>query len=221
MAKLLIDLWQRVIKEAKVTLSGTREAILAISERVNRKTQTLRLHWQAATLTHQMEDISRTVGHALCDLAVPSSGHDTSMDRVYLAARTHLLEGATAVRALKQELTHVEGAIRDLELEALHEGLVQIQRDLTSRSASLSRFVVRPDSAAVGLSLFQLDLSTMTQVAALFRGPTLLSPSSAEVFLRAGDIVILLGPQAELQRVALHFVGQSRGESRKSKGKIE
>jgi len=218
MAKLLIDLWQRLIKEAKVTLSGTREAILAISERVNRKTQTLRLHWQAATLTHQMEDISRTVGHALCDLAVPS-GHDTSVDRVYLAARTHLLEGATAVRALKQELTHVEGAIRDLELEALHEGLVQIQRDLTSRSAGLSRFVVRPDSAAVGLSLFQLDLSTMTQVAALFRGPTLLSPSSAEVFLRAGDIVILLGPQAELQRVALHFVGQSRGESRKVKAK--
>jgi len=216
-AKLLIDLWQRVIKEAKVTLSGTREAILAISERVNRKTQTLRLHWQAATLTHQMEDISRTVGHALCDLAIPS-GHDTSVDRVYLAARTHLLEGATAVRALKQELTHVEGAIRDLELEALHEGLVQIQRDLTSRSAGLSRFVVRPDSAAVGLSLFQLDLPTMTQVAALFRGPTLLSPS-AEVFLRAGDIVILLGPQAELQRVALHFVGQSRGESRKVKAK--
>jgi hypothetical protein len=217
MAQLLIELWQRLVKEAKVTLSGTREAILAISERVNRKTQTLRLHWQAATLTHQMEDISRTVGHALCDLAVPS-GHDTSVDRVYLAARTHLLEGATAVRALKQELTHVEGAIRDLELEALHEGLVQIQRDLTSRSASLSRFVVTPDSAAVGLSLLQLDLPTMTQVAALLRGPTLLSPS-AEVFLRAGDIVILLGPQAELQRVASHFVGQSRGESRKVKVK--
>jgi hypothetical protein len=217
MAQLLIDLWQRLVKEAKVTLSGTREAILAISERVNRKTQTLRLHWQAATLTHQMEDISRTVGHALCDLAVPS-GHDTDVVRVQLAARTHILEGATAVRVLKQELTHIEGAIRDLELEALHEGLVQIQRDLTSRSASLSRFVVTPDSAAVGLSLLQLDLPTMTQVAALLRGPTLLSPS-AEVFLRAGDIVILLGPQAELQRVASHFVGQSRGESRKVKVK--
>jgi hypothetical protein len=217
MAQLLIELWQRLVKEAKVTLSGTREAILAISERVNRKTQTLRLHWQAATLTHQMEDISRTVGHALCDLAVPS-GHDTDVVRVQLAARTHLLEGATAVRVLKQELTHIEGAIRDLELEALHEGLVQIQRDLTNRSASLSRFVVTPDSAAVGLSLLQLDLPTMTQVAALLRGPTLLSPS-AEVFLRAGDIVILLGPQAELQRVASHFVGQSRGESRKVKVK--
>jgi K+/H+ antiporter YhaU regulatory subunit KhtT len=217
MAQLLIELWQRLVKEAKITLSGTREAILAISERVNRKTQTLRLHWQAATLTHQMEDISRTVGHALCDLAVPS-GHDTDVVRVQLAARTHLLEGATAVRVLKQELTHVEGAIRDLELEALHEGLVQIQRDLTNRSASLSRFVVTPDSAAVGLSLLQLDLPTMTQVAALLRGPTLLSPS-AEVFLRAGDIVILLGPQAELQRVASHFVGQSRGESRKVKVK--
>jgi K+/H+ antiporter YhaU regulatory subunit KhtT len=217
MAQLLIELWQRLVKEAKITLSGTREAILAISERVNRKTQTLRLHWQAATLTHQMEDISRTVGHALCDLAVPP-GHDTDVVRVQLAARTHLLEGATAVRVLKQELTHVEGAIRDLELEALHEGLVQIQRDLTNRSASLSRFVVTPDSAAVGLSLLQLDLPTMTQVAALLRGPTLLSPS-AEVFLRAGDIVILLGPQAELQRVASHFVGQSRGESRKVKVK--
>ncbi|MDQ6735082.1 MAG: TrkA C-terminal domain-containing protein [Nitrospirota bacterium] len=217
MTHILVDLWQRLIKEAKVTLAGTREAILAISERVNRKTQTLRLHWQAATLTHQMEDISRAVGHALCDLAVPS-GHDTGVARVHLAARTHLLEGATAVRVLKQELTHVEGAIRELELEALHEDLVQIQRDLTSRSAGLSRFVAAPDSAAVGLSLVQLNLPTMTHVAALLRGPTLLSPS-AEVFLRAGDIVIFLGPQAELQRVASHFVGQSRGESRKAKAK--
>jgi hypothetical protein len=217
MIHLLIDLWQRLIKEAQVTLLGTREGVLAISERVNRKTQTLRLHWQAATLTHQMEDISRTVGHALCDLAVPS-GHDTDVVRVHLAARTHLLEGATAVRILKQELTHVEGAIRELELEALHEDLVQIQRDLTSRSAGLSRFVVTPDSAAVGLSLLQLDLPTMTQVAALLRGQTLLSPS-AEVFLRAGDIVILLGPQSELQRIASHFVGQNRGEPRKVKAK--
>ena len=211
---MLADLWQRLIKEVQVTLAGTGEAVLSVSERVNRKTQMLRLHWQAATLAHQMEKVSRTVGHALCDLVISPSDPDTSLTRTHADASMRLLESATAVRLLKQELALVESSIRELESEVLLEDLVRIQRDLTNRSAGLSRLIVASDSPAIGLSLAQLNLPVMTHAAALLRGPALLSPP-AEVPIRAGDIVILLGPQAELQRAALLFIHQSRGDSRR------
>jgi K+/H+ antiporter YhaU regulatory subunit KhtT len=217
MNQMLADLWQRLTKEANITLVGTREAVLCLSERVNRKTQLLRLHWQAAALTREMEKVSRNVGHALCDLT-PFSSHDTGIGTANMVASTHLFQGAASVRSLKQELTAVEKSIRELEVEVLHEDLVKIQRDLMSRSAGLSRLVVAPGSPAVGLPLIQLTVPEMTRAVALFRGPTLLSPT-AEVPIRAGDIVVFLGPQAELQQVASHFVVHSHAEARNAKAK--
>jgi len=213
MNHIFADIWQRLIKEIQLTIAGTGEAVLSVSERVNRKTQTLRFHWQAATLAHQMEKVSRTVGRTLCDLAISPRGPD-SLTKTHEAASICLLEGATAARLLKQELTRVEGSIRELESEVLLEDLIKIQRDLTNRSARLSRLIVTPDSPAIGLPLAQLNLPVTTHAAALLRGPALLSPA-AEVPVRAGDIVILLGPQTELQRAALHFTHQGPGGSRR------
>jgi hypothetical protein len=206
MNPILADLWQRLTKEASITLAGAREAVLCLSERVNRKTQLLRLHWQAAMLTHEMEKISRNVGHALCNLAplLNHANHDTGMTSANMTASTHLFEGAAAMRGLKQELTNVERSIRELDVEVLHEDLVKIQRDLMSRSAGLSRLVVAPGSSAIGLFPVQLNVPEMTHVVALLRGPSLLS-STAEVPIRAGDIVVLLGPQAQLQQAASYF----------------
>lgn len=213
MNHIFADLLQRLTKEVKVTAAGMRESVLAISERVNRKTQTLRLHWQAATLAHQMEHVFRTVGQTLCDLAAPSNSFTGTMPTTtHMAANTRLLEGATAARALKQELMQVEELIRELEVEALHEDFIKIQRDLINRSAGLARLVITSDSSAVGLSLTQLNLPETTRAAALLRGPTLLSPT-AEVLIRAGDIIILIGPQVKLQEVAARFVGRRHSES--------
>ena len=216
MNAILADLLQRLTKEAKVTVAGIRESVLAIAERVNRKTQTLRLHWQASTLIRQMDNVSRSVGQTLCDLVAPSHTTGTIMSITHTTANTRLLEAATTARFLKQELMHVEESIRELEVEVLHEDLIKIQRDFLSRSAGLSRLVVAPDSSAVGLSLAQLNLSETTRVVALLRGPTLLS-CAAEIPIRAGDIVILVGSQAELPGIGARFI--SRGESESNKAR--
>lgn len=218
MNAILTDLVQRLTKEAKVTVMGTRESVLAIAERVNRKTQTLRLHWQASTLTHQMEHVSRGVGQNLCDLA--SESHSTGMmaSITQMTAYARLLEAATTARSLKQELMRVEESIRELEVDALHEVLINIQRDLMSRSAGLSRLVIAPDSSVIGLSLAQLKLPESTRAAALLRGPALLSHAT-ENPLRAGDIVILIGPQAELSGIRTRFVSRRESESNKTSGK--
>jgi|SRR5688500_2713915 K+/H+ antiporter YhaU regulatory subunit KhtT len=218
MNAILADLLQRLTKEAKVTVMGTREAVLAIAERVNRKTQTLRLHWHASTLMHQMEHVSRGVGQTLCDLV--SESHSTGMMApiTEMTAHTRLIEAATAARSLKQELMRVEESIRELEVEALHEALINIQRDLMSRSAGLSRLVIAPDSSVIGLSLAQLKLPESTHAAALLRGSAVLSHAT-EHALRAGDIVILIGPQAELSGIRARFMSRRESESNKGRGK--
>src|SRR5688500_1939508 len=141
MNAILADLLHRLTKEAKVTVMGTREAVLAIAERVNRKTQTLRLHWHASTLMHQMEHVSRGVGQSLCDLRSASPSTDLMAPITGMSSRTWLIEAATAALSHKQELTRVEESIRELEVEALHEALINIKLDLMSRSAGLSRLV--------------------------------------------------------------------------------
>jgi K+/H+ antiporter YhaU regulatory subunit KhtT len=218
MNAILADLLHRLTKEAKVTVMGTREAVLAIAERVNRKTQTLRLHWHASTLMHQMEHVSRGVGQTLSDLV--SESHSTGMMApiTEMTAHTRLIEAATAARSLKQELMRVEESIRELEVEALHEALINIQRDLMSRSAGLSRLVIAPDSSVVGLSLAQLKLPESTHAAALLRGSAVLSHAT-EHALRAGDIVILIGPQAELSGIRARFMSRRESESNKGRGK--
>lgn len=216
MNAILADLLQRLTKEAKVTVAGTRESVLAIAERVNRKTQTLRLHWQASTLMRQMENVSRNVGQILCDLVAPSHSTGMMTSISHMTANTRLLEAAATARSLKQELMHVEESIRELEVEALHEDFIKIQRDLISRSAGLSRLVVAPDSSAVGLSLAQLNLPETTCAVALIRGATLLS-CAAEIPIRAGDIVILVGPQAELPGIGARFISRRESESNKAR----
>jgi K+/H+ antiporter YhaU regulatory subunit KhtT len=218
MNAILADLLQRLAKEAKVTMAGTRESVLAISERVNRKTDTLRRHWQALTLMRQIENVSRRVGQTLCDLAAPSHSTGTTTPVAHMIADTRLIEAAATARLLKEELTLVEESIRELEVEALHEDLIKVQRDLMNRSAALSRLVVAPESSAVGQSLAQLNLPETTRAVALLRGPALLS-CTAEIPLRAGDIVLLVGPQADLTGIKARFISRRESESNKARRK--
>ena len=66
---------QRLSREVRLTASGFQEAVLAVSERVNRRVQILRLHCQAASLHRQIAEAHRVTGIALCDF--PQVLHDT------------------------------------------------------------------------------------------------------------------------------------------------
>lgn len=208
MTNLLADILQRVIKETKITLAGSRESILAISERVNRKTQTLRLHWRAAAVRHQMEAEYVRVGHLLCNTLTGAASNaggrqETSPGN---AVDTRLIESASCVLLLKKDLHETDELIRSLEAEVLHEELIHIQRDLIGRSAGMARVIITPSSSAIGRLVEQLDLPPMTRVAGVLRGPVLLSQDE-QMPIRSGDIMILLGPQPEVQLVATALRG--------------
>ena len=67
------DLIRRIRKEFTLTAKGAQETVLAIAERVSRKVQILRLHWQAASLSGQVERLHQQLGAALCGVLAPQS----------------------------------------------------------------------------------------------------------------------------------------------------
>ncbi len=60
-----LDFLNRLQKELSVTSTALHEAVVSIAERVNRKVQILRLHWQASSVLERIDAISQDLGHQL------------------------------------------------------------------------------------------------------------------------------------------------------------
>jgi len=80
---------------------------------------------------------------------------------------------------------------------------------LIGRSAGMARVIITPSSSAIGRLVEQLDLPPMTRVVGVLRGPVLLSQDE-KTPVRSGDILILLGPQPEVQLVAAALRGHPK-----------
>lgn len=199
---------QRIRKEISVTQDAVREVVIGISERVNRKVQTLKLHWRAAGLSDQREAVLQDLGASLSALLAQASGLPARpSDREGAEARVE--EAASRVRALKKESMQIDALVRELEADTLREDLLRIQQDLTVRAATLERISVAQGSSVVGHAVSHLSLSSATRVVAVCRGPSFLAVDP-DLVLRAGDIVILVGPRAELKTVVSQFTESQR-----------
>ena len=200
-----IELLGRVHKELSITSSAFYEAILALSERVNRKVQIIRLHWQASTLLQRMDQATGDVGQQIVDQvarrflvrdqpASALSGLDATLNRAMVR-----------VQELKQSLVQIDAQIRELKLETIHHDLLRLQRDLSLRSAGIERLTISRGAAAVGQSMSALPQSPSVHIATILRGPFLLAPAQDLIF-RPDDVVVLIGLQSELDQLAPWFV---------------
>lgn len=202
---MTLEFLHRIRKEITVSLTGTHEAVIAVSERVNRKVQVLKLHWQASALTNHLDILYARLGQVLAEVppglwALPGAQPE---------AEAKLAEAGTQARLLRSELSHIEARIAELETEALREDLLKLQHDLFLRSAAIQPVKVAAGSAAVGQPAAQLTLPATLRVAGVMRGQTLLVGLES-VVLRAGDTVVLLGPRTDLVRVQPYFVEKQR-----------
>lgn len=194
----------RLQKELSLTGSAVYESVLAIAERVNRKVHILRLHSQAASLLSQIETVQGDLGRRLVG-AIPDQLSASRAATVSPADIDRVLQQALGrIQNLKQTLVQVDGQIRELKMETIHEDLLRLQRDLSFRSAALDRLLVAQGSPAVGKSLADLALPSSARLVTVFRGPFLIPPSDAFVF-RPDDIAIVIGLRTDLDQVALWF----------------
>ncbi len=198
----------RVHKELAITGSAFYEAILAISERVNRKVQIIRLHWQATTLLQRMDHVTSDVGQQIVDQVSRRFLASNQPDSVLGPLDATLTRASVRVHELKQSLVRVDAQVRELKLEAIHEDLLRLQRDLSLRSAGIERLVIARGAAAVGQPVRALPRSSSVHIAAILRGPFLLAPAEDLVF-RSDDIVVLVGIQSDLDQFVAWFTSKS------------
>ena len=199
-----LELLGRVHKELSITGSAFYETILAISERVNRKVQIIRLHWQAATLLQRMDYVTSDVGHQIVDQVSRRFLIGNPPDSPLGPLDATLIGASVRVHDLKQSLVRVDAQIRELKLEAIHEDLLRLQRDLSLRSAGIERLTIARRAAAVGQPIRALPRSSSVHIAAILRGPFILAPAEDLVF-RSDDIVVLVGIQSELDQFVTWF----------------
>ncbi|OQW59732.1 MAG: hypothetical protein BVN28_10425 [Nitrospira sp. ST-bin4] len=194
----------RLHKELSITSSALYEVVLSISERVNRKTQIIRLHWHASGILQQIDEVTAEVGRQVADhISRPS----LSQDQNDAALDTTVSQAVTRVQTLKQSLTQIDGKIRELKLEAIHEDSLKLQQDLTIRSAKIERLTITRHAAAVGQTLSAMPRSASVHIASVLRGPFLLAPSEGLIF-RTDDIVVLIGVESEVDRLVTWFTSK-------------
>jgi K+/H+ antiporter YhaU regulatory subunit KhtT len=212
------EFFQRIRKEFTLTLTGAHEAVLAVSERVNRKVQILKLHWQASSIIDHIEAIQQETGaflaeHLLRDRAPSAQApHRPPLEPDHPEIAAKLPGAASRIRLLKHDLQRIDVLTRELETEALSEDLRKIQHDLCTRSATVERIVVPAGSSGCGRTVAQLDLRPSVRVAAVLRGPALLTEPDS-LLLRAGDIILLVGPRDELKNALPALLAKQRARA--------
>jgi K+/H+ antiporter YhaU regulatory subunit KhtT len=199
-----LELLGRIHKEVSISGSALYEIILAISERVNRKTQIIRLHWHASTLLRRIDDVAGLLGQEMVDQVARRFLIQTQPNSAVTTLDNSLSHAAAQVQELKKSLLQVDAQIRGLKLEAIHEDLLRLQQDLSLRSARIERLTIIPNAAAIGQSINTMPGPSSVHIVSILRGPFLLAPSDGLVF-RPDDIVVLIGLDADLDQCVAWF----------------
>jgi hypothetical protein len=204
---MTFELLGRVHKELSITGHAFYETVLSISELVNRKVQIIRLHWQASTLLQQIDNVTARLGQHIAVQVSDRMQYQNQSDSVVGVIDQMLADAVSRVQELKQLLIGVDAQIRELKVETVHQDLLSLQRDLALRAGGMERLTVVRGAAAVGQPLSALPRYSSAYVATVLRGSFLLAPTD-DLLFRPGDIVVLIGSQAELNQLVSCFTGQ-------------
>lgn len=204
---MTFELLGRVHKELSITGHAFYETVLSISELVNRKVQIIRLHWQASTLLQQIDDVTARLGQHIAVQVSDRMLYQNHPDSVVGVIDQMLADAVSRVQELKQSLIGVDAQIRELKVETVHQDLLSLQRDLALRAGGMERLTVVRGAAAAGQPLSALPRYSSAYVATVLRGSFLLAPTD-DLLFRPGDIVVLIGSQAELNQLVSWFTGQ-------------
>lgn len=207
-----LGLLGRIQQELSITSSAIYETVLAIAERVNRKVQVLRLHSQAASLLSQIEQVHGELGYQIATLCArrPPFSHESTLPSDQLGRL--LIQADERIQQVKRTLLGVESRIRELKQETIHHELLTLQQDLSLRTASIERFPVIQGSPVIGKTLAEMALPSSIRLVTVLRGPFIVPPDHA-LILRANDVLVIIGLQGDLAKVASSFTPARHAQS--------
>ena len=199
-----LELIGRIQQELSITGSAIYETILAVAERANRKVQVLRLHSQASNLLSQIEQGHGDLGRQIAAICAkrPQFSHESIPPSDQLEG--FLGQADDRIQQLKQTLLSVDSQIRELKLETIHHELLTLQQDLSLRAAAIERLSIAEGSPVIGRRLGEVVLPASVRLITVLRGPFLVPPDDVLV-LRVDDVLVIIGLQADLVKIAAEF----------------
>lgn len=191
-----LDLLTRLRQELRFTLATIEEGTLAVAERVNRKVQLMRLHWQASQIQAALSRVQRHLGEAVSREAIETS-LVSERQGSSSAAEEVLHQALPQVQSYKEQLARINVQVGVLRSEFVHDDLLRYYRDIQIRDETFGYVPVARGSSCVGLPFDALTSRYGVRVLMVVRGAVLLSPTD-RLMLRAGDQVALAGPAQAL-----------------------
>ncbi len=203
---MTFDFLARLKQEARVTLTAAEETVLGLAERVNRKVQLLRLHWQASQIQSSITGLYRDLGRRLIgELAArPSATGFTAAGfgrGLSMETQASLMGTSHQVQGLKAQFSQIEAKIGTMKSELIREDISRFTRDVEVRGMTLHYVGVQQSSALAGHRVQELAGMPHVRLVALVRGPLVLGAESDDQ-LQPGDGVLLLGPPEAVKDAA-------------------
>lgn len=172
-----------------ITLSGLREAVLAVAERVAARVQVGKLQLLAEDAEVRLRSAYETLGQCLY------RARSVSQPPTYPGEE--ILPSFYRIRAEHQALQNVRDRLATQYDELLGGALMQLRRDLQAAGGMMERVTVGPTSQAAGKILNDVTFPASVTIVAIRRGETVVFPSDG-VTLTVGDHVTLVGPRSSL-----------------------
>ena len=208
---MLSELFARVRHEAILSLTGLRESIMSIAERVNRQVQIVKLHAQSSSIMDQLNAHFVALGAVLAEQLPTdlSRRHALFLSDPAPPLEQRLQKTQQHIQRLRRELHHLTQQITEIETETLTDTLLRIHRDLISRGGAIERVVLQPGSQVTGKTTPEFERATHTRLIAVCRGPALLTAFD-HLTLAPGDVVLLIGSRRSLSEAISTVSGPTK-----------
>ncbi|NOT95878.1 MAG: TrkA C-terminal domain-containing protein [Nitrospira sp.] len=159
-----------------------------------------------------MEQVHGELGYQIATLCArrPPFSHESTLPSDQLDRL--LSQAGERIQQLKRTLLGVDSRIRELKQETIHHELLILQRDLSLRTAAIERFPVVQGSPVVGKTLAEMALPLSIRLVTVLRGPFLVPPDDA-LILRVNDVLVIIGLQGDLAKVASSFAPARHAQS--------
>jgi K+/H+ antiporter YhaU regulatory subunit KhtT len=179
-----------------ITLTGLRETILAVAERVAARVQVGKLQFHAEDSEFRLRAAYETLGQFLYRARSVSQPPTYPVEEI--------LPYFYRIRGELQALQNVRDRLATQHDELLGGALMQLRKDLQVAGGMMERVTVASSSPAAGKLLNDVPFPAGVIIVAIRRGETVVFPSAA-VTITVGDHVTVVGPRSSLS-VALQLL---------------
>jgi hypothetical protein len=208
-----LDLLTRLRQELRFTLATVEEGTLAVAERVNRKVQLMRLHWQASQIQAALSRVYRHLGETLSqNLTETGLSFEARMSiQTTQTVDDVLHQSLPQVQSYKGQLERISTQVGVLRSEFVHDDLVRYYRDIQIHGETFAYVPVARGSSCIGLAFDALASRYGVRVLMVVRGAVLLNATDRSV-VRAGDQLALAGPAEVLTPCVAQLTGSRPAE---------